>query len=106
VKEYHKVDDVLFLFADQVVNFFLAKKELFKDVSWDNRIKIQWEHIDFFLSLQESKWRAAVCLNAEAIHINSIPDPEYTRYRYSAPVASPNSYFMQKNNLGTVVNQF
>ncbi len=35
-----KANGILFNYADQVVNFFLAKRAIFKSVTWDNRIKI------------------------------------------------------------------
>lgn len=45
--------------TESVLNFFLARKEMFKDLKWDNDIKIQGEHTDFFLKVKDSKWKVA-----------------------------------------------
>jgi GT2 family glycosyltransferase len=93
---------VKYVLADQVPNIFLAKREIFKDVMWDNRIKIEFEHIDFFLELKKTTWRAAICLDAQAFHLITEVLPEYNQYRRTTPMA----YFLQKHELGSVVNQF
>jgi cytidyltransferase-like protein len=96
------INGILYRLADQVPNIFLAKREVFNEVRWDDRIKVEYEHMDFFLNLQKTKWKAAICLNAEAMHLKSNPDGEYYRYRHSAPMA----YFLQKHGLANVINQF
>ena len=41
---------------DLVLNFFVARRELFNDIQWDERLKLM-EHLDFFLQLKElDKW--------------------------------------------------
>ena len=98
-----KTDGVLFNYADQVVNFFLAKRAIFKSVAWDNRIKIEFEHMDFFLNLKQTKWRAAVCLDAKSTHSHQLElDPIYTQYRFSAP----ESYFYGKHGIGRIINRY
>jgi cytidyltransferase-like protein len=96
------INGILYRLADQVPNIFLAKREVFNEVRWDDRIKVEYEHMDFFLNLQKTRWKAAICLNAEATHLTSNPDGEYYRYRRSAPKA----YFLQKHGLANVINQF
>lgn len=95
-------DGILFVYADQVVNFFLARREVFGDIHWDPRIRIEYEHMDFFLNLKKTKWRAAVCLEAKAVHQITINDPEYNEYRHSAP----RDYFMSKHGLVNIINKF
>ena len=98
-----KVNGTLFNYADQVVNFFLAKREIFNDVRWDDRIKIEYEHMDFFLNLKKTKWKATVCLNTNLTHCRSMRlDPLYVRCRRSAPV----QYFYAKHNIGNIINKF
>jgi len=98
-----KVNGTLFNYADQVVNFFLAKREIFNDVRWDDRIKIEYEHMDFFLNLKETKWKATVCLNSKLTHCRSMRlDPLYVRHRRSAPV----QYFYAKHNIGNIINRY
>lgn len=101
-KNINKVNGSMFLYADQVVNFFIAKKEVFEDVKWDNRIKVEWEHMDFFLRLKKTRWRATVCLNAKVTHLHSLHDPDYNFHRRSAPT----EYFKQKHKIHDVINRF
>lgn len=98
----NKLNGSFYRQADQVVNFFLARKELFNDVKWDDRIHIEWEHIDFFLELAKTKWKAAVCLDAKAIHMKSNYDREYESFRRSAS----NQYFFNKHDIVRVINRF
>jgi len=98
-----KLDGTLFNYADQVVNFFLAKREVFNDIRWDDRIKIEYEHMDFFLSLKKTRWKATVCLNTNLTHCRSMRvDPFYVRHRRSAPM----QYFYAKHGIGNIINKF
>jgi len=101
-RKLYKVDGSLFVYAEQVVNFFLAKRAIFDDVKWDNRIKVEWEHLDFFLQLKNTKWKVAACLNTKAIHMNSIHDSTYNYYRRSVS----NNYFYNKHKIHNVINRF
>jgi GT2 family glycosyltransferase len=92
----------LYVIADQVPNFFLAKREVFDEVQWDNRLKVEHEHVDWFLSLQKTQWKAAVCLNANAIHLTHIPERGYEMYRRNASPA----YLYSKWGFTRIVNQF
>lgn len=98
-----KMDGMLFNYADQVVNFFLAKRAVFESVSWDNRIKVEYEHIDFFLNLKRTKWKAVVCLDTKSIHSHQFSlDPIYTRHRLSAP----QQYFYSKHGIERIINKY
>ena len=92
----------MFIYADQVVNFFLAKRAVFDDIRWDNRIKVEWEHLDFFLQLKKTKWKVAACLDAKAIHINSQHDSTYNYHRRT----SSSNYFNNKHGIHRVINRF
>lgn len=101
-RNIQKTNGSKFVYADQVVNFFLAKRELFNEVIWDNQIKVEYEHMDFFLRLKKTNWKAAVCLDAKAIHLNPIDDPTYKSFRDSAP----KKYFLDKHGLHNTINRF
>ena len=101
-KKIQAVDGIKYQYADQVVNFFLARTEIFRNVRWDNRIKVEYEHMDFFLSLKRTKWKAAACLDATAIHLRSELDPAYYAHRN----ASSNQYFLSKWGYANAINQF
>lgn len=97
-----KAGDVAYRYADQVPNVFLAKREVFDDIKWDERIKIEYEHMDFFLRLMQTPWKSAVCVDAEAVHFISESTPEYRYARHSAP----KTYFYGKHHIGNISNQF
>ena len=98
-----KTNGILFNYADQVVNFFLAKREIFKSVTWDSRIKIEYEHMDFFLNLKKTKWKATICLDTRLVHSRQPKlDSLYYRHRNSAP----QQYFFAKHGIGGVINKY
>jgi len=98
-----KTNGILFNYADQVVNFFLAKRAVFKSVTWDSRIKIEYDHMDFFLNLKRTKWKATICLDTRLIHSQQLElDPIYIRHRRSAPV----QYFYAKHGIGNIINKY
>jgi len=101
-RDIKEVDGVRYLYADQVVNFFIARREVFDDVQWDNRIKIEYEHMDFFLNLAKTRWKAAVCMDARAVHQITDSGPEYNQARRHAPAG----YFLDKHGIVGVINRF
>ena len=101
-KKYHKVNDSLYVFSEQVVNFFIAKREVFNDILWDNEIKATYEHMDFFLRMKKTDWKAAICLDAYAMHAHYIIDLEYERYRRPGP----RKKFYSKHNIVGVVDRW
>lgn len=98
----HSVNGNSYRTADQVVNFFLARRELFYDILWDGKIKVGWEHIDFFLALAKTRWKAAVCLDAKAIHARPEHDFTYNQHRRSMV----SQYFLQKHGINGVLNRY
>ncbi len=92
----------LYVLAEQVPNFFLAKREVFNEVMWDQKIKVEFEHVDWFLALQKTQWKAAVCLNANAVHLTSVPERGYEMCRRNASPA----YLYSKWGLTGIINQF
>jgi len=101
-KKYHSRNGTKYIYADQVVNFFLAKRQIFNDIMWDEQIRIEYEHMDFFLRLKETKWRAVACLGAQAMHTKSRHDTEYNFFRRS--IAS--DYFHKKHDITRVINRY
>jgi cytidyltransferase-like protein len=95
-------EGIKFMIADQVPNIFLAKRAIFNEVMWDGRIRIEYDHMDFFLELKKTRWKAAVCLDAEATHLTTPETPEYFRHRRTSSAA----YFLQKHDLRSIANQF
>jgi len=96
-------DGPLFVVADQVPNFFLARREVLAALPWDDKIKVEYEHLDWFLSLQKhGKWKAAVCLDARATHWRAVAERDYFVYRRTSSPA----HMYQKWGLATITHQF
>lgn len=57
-----QIEDFYYTQPDCVLNFFLARSEVFNSIQWDREIKIQGEHTDFFWRLKNlKKWGVAYC---------------------------------------------
>jgi len=76
---------VHYKYVDYVINFFLAKTSLFKEIKWDEDLKLA-EHFDFFLRLKNITTgyarRVAFTPDVKADHKNDQrEDEEYNEYR-------------------------
>lgn len=94
-------DGPLYVRADQVPNYFLARREVLEAVKWDNEIRVEYEHMDWFLSLKKTPWKAAVCLDAHAVHFNGLVERDYFGYRRAASPAR----FYAKWGISNIVSQ-
>ena len=69
-------------YVDYVINFFLARTKLFKDIRWDNDLKLA-EHFDFFLRLKnmtsEYGRRVAFTPDVKADHKNDSREEKHYR---------------------------
>jgi glycosyltransferase involved in cell wall biosynthesis len=65
--------------CDAVMNFCVFRKSVFSDcIRWDDRIKINGEHEDFFLNLKlNSQWKVAYLPSMAALHHRSIAAGSY-----------------------------
>lgn len=65
---------------DIVQNFFIARTKLFKDIQYDETLKLS-EHTDFFLSLKQlNKWKIDYTRNFVGHHY-SVRNFEYSQFR-------------------------
>ena len=81
LKEEKEVNEEGFLYTDIVFNFALFRNDIFKEVEWDEEIKISGEHTLFFYQLKnETNWKVAYCEEVEVNH-HPIPDLEYKKFR-------------------------
>jgi len=79
-----------------VFNFFLAKKKIHNIVQWDNRIKVSYEHEDFFIATKEAGIKIVYTPDAVVLHHPSFveqPDGDYYDYRYRR---QDRGYFFRK----------
>jgi len=76
-----KQSSIKYKIADLVFNYFLARRELFDDILWDENLKLA-EHTDFFLRLKYlNKWKVT-CTDAVSVKHNNSPNSEkYCAFR-------------------------
>ena len=72
--------ETIYEYSDIVLNCFLAKTEIFKDIQWDNDLLLV-EHTDFMLRLKETKWRVTYTTEVECEHHHSDNTDAYINYR-------------------------
>lgn len=88
-------------YCDIVFNFAMFRKSLFDDVQWDNNIKIQGEHTDFFLRLKQlGKWKVAYLPEVVVDH-EQIFNPDYKVMRARTEFFH---HLFDKHNLHTLIN--
>lgn len=86
--------------VDCIPNFFLARKQLWSDMQWDDEIKIEGEHTDFFYRLWQMDWMVAY---TDQVVINHEKDnsQEYKDMRKRCHL----KIMLLKNNLQKIVYQ-
>lgn len=79
-KKWVKIAGLEMIPSDLVLNFFFCKKQTLVDNPWDNDYKISLEHMDFFLRLKETKWKAYYSPEIKSIHAPERTE-EYSKFR-------------------------
>jgi len=62
------------------LNFMLVRREVFKDVRWDEKLKLR-EHVDFFLRLKNTKWKVLFTPDVKIKDAKTRPSEEYKRIK-------------------------
>ncbi len=78
--DWQEVTGIRFKETGCVMNFTLFRKEVLADVKWDEAIKIQGEHTDFYLRLKETPWRVLYTEDVLVEH-EHVQDSEYREFR-------------------------
>ena len=68
-----------FAVLDYVRNFLLVKREVFKNVKWEERLFVQGEHSAFMLDIKTSGFQIAI--TPESIHLHDESSPRSVEYR-------------------------
>ncbi len=89
-----------YYYCDSVLNFFLAKKEIFNDITWDNDLKLV-EHTDFMLRLKNTDWRVAYTPEVFINHQEEDNSQEYIDYRQKTNKLNSLKLFLKKYNLAS-----
>lgn len=85
-----------FKMYDFVPNFFCARKNISKNITWDNEIKIHREHDDYFLKCKEKKLRITLLKNVVVEHYPTTTK-HYEKYRKRA--LEYENYFNKKYDI-------
>ena len=70
--------------VDLTFNFFVARRESIKDIPWDEKIKVAYEHSDWFISMKKAGRNVAFSTDPVVIHkpaINAKVPEEYRGFR-------------------------
>jgi len=79
----YKQRKIAYYYSDIVLNFFLAKKEIFKDIQWDNNLPLV-EHTDYMLRLKQlNKWRVCYVPEVSINHSSHANEENYKNYRHN-----------------------
>lgn len=80
--DYMRYHGIQYQHADFIPNFFITKRIFLLNKPWDERMRISWEHIDFFLSAKRRGLTTVFCPDAIVKHDKSLPmSDEYLAYR-------------------------
>jgi len=72
-----------FIYCDSVLNCFLARREVFDDIQYDENFKLV-EHLDFFLRLKkDTQWKVAFTDKVTVEHNNDVNTNKYMGFRNS-----------------------
>lgn len=84
--------------CEVIHNFFIAKREVFLSVKWDNNLK-NYEHLDFFIQAK-GKLKIGYCPFVEITHNQN---PKYEHYlQYRLNVNPYIDYFFSKYNVSVL----
>ncbi|GAH69112.1 unnamed protein product, partial [marine sediment metagenome] len=77
--DWKKVGDVRYFYCDIISNVFLMRREIWKQIKWDERYKTTPEHTDFFLLLKRNTdWGVAFTGSVQMEHhVQEYKDHEY-----------------------------
>jgi len=76
-KEYPYIK---YYYSQLALNFFLAKREIFEDIMWDERLKMV-EHNDFFFRLKKTKWKVTYVPSVVVNHQMKDDTSKYAKTR-------------------------
>lgn len=82
--EFEKKSGLRFTPADITFNFFVARRETLLKVQWDEKIKVAYEHSDWFIMLKRAGGKVAFSPDPVVIHKPNIgfsPSKEYMAFR-------------------------
>ncbi len=89
-----------FIETGLILNFFLARREVFDNVRWDNDLKLA-EHSDFFLRLGYTKWKVGY-FDGVIIEHKPMKAGEYGKFRARGKFFT--KLMMEKRGIKQIIN--
>ena len=89
--------------TDIVLNFFLAKTEIFKEIQWDSELLLV-EHTDFFIRFKDTKWKVVYTPEVEIDHSTKKNSSEYILMRRYTNLQDSIKIFCEKWNIDSLDN--
>lgn len=82
--------------ADITFNFAIIRRHVFERALWDPRIKVAYEHSDFFLTAKDEGFRTAFTPDTVVVHKPGHVRPDETEYKPFRHRRSDREYFFRK----------
>jgi GT2 family glycosyltransferase len=96
-------ESIPFSYSDSILNFFLAKREVFNDIEWDNHLPL-CEHTDFMLRMKKTPWRVTFTNAVSAEHQLETNTEEYRKFRSVTNSRIGVQHYLAKWNLKAEAN--
>jgi len=91
--------------VDITFNFFLARTELVRDIPWDEKIKVAYEHSDWFISLKKAGRKVFFCPQSIVVHKpEHIQIKDIGRYKVYRHRRSDKVHFFRKHGIKYSIN--
>lgn len=91
--EYFKIPetDIVYAHADFTRNFILLRREIFRHIRWDDRLKFSGEHLDFLLQIKSSPYDLVFTPNSKHLHRDDMCSDSSDRLKKYIDFKSANS---------------
>lgn len=98
MNNYDNYDGADYKKCDIVFNFFIANRYIISQIPWDEKIKVAYEHSDWFISL---KGKAVVVFSPDAIviHKPKLDNPINEDYENYRSRRGDKDYFFKKHKI-------
>jgi len=92
-------ENIRYMYADMVSNFFIGKTELMRKIRWDDNFKIGYEHPDFAMRVL-NKYKLAFSPDLTVWHSRNRKDKKYKKFRYgNKRIKGFKEMFYKKHNI-------
>jgi GT2 family glycosyltransferase len=102
--ELDKKSGIHYQACDLTFNFFVARHDRIRDVRWDEKIKVAYEHSDWFLNAKAHGISVAFTSDAVVIHKPKLQKQVDDKYFVFRNRNSDREYFFKKHKIAKLVD--